>query len=1071
MFRLNNFMVFKKEVVFIVSFLFLLGFIGLVDGAATFDTDVIQVPSDGDSPYNCQSIAEDVDNDAVISFTNTTSFRNCTLNYNISLQGTLNIFNETWFMNGTSNGSTSILANGSNAFLNVSSANITNNGTITGNVWLIDFTNNGDNSGGVFIKDSHMSYYGYSNTAAFTGIAVQTFNLTLINNTLTRGYDGIFVEQLSTIILIANNTIRDCTYPDSGVGIRLQNNAQNATIQNNTIANCPVGIALTAEDHKNIVISNNTIINATGKITIRAGNAVSGAGISINASNNINVTYNKFIDVNVSIYIMSGDDDTYYIYGNEFNTPFTDHVRTNITVFANLSTTGNWYSDLYNTSLQDTGIDGFYDEEVNESDTAFIAVSDGGSFNDKSAVVCKKGWETNTSCVYLVSPLNGSSSSYAGRNLTYFPGGNLNLTNCTLLTNFSGVSTINQTNISITTGILNNFTAIGIPSGGFTWDISCVNNNTNTITTDGNYTFSALNTPPVFGFRNVTKSLNDENISDTNPQQVLPYNHFSGLEYAPVGFIGGAARVLYNFSMPTAPNASITSAILKISRNTGSGPGPTPGAIMNFTAYMVNNSWLKGNNCNDPNAGCVTNDTSNGTTWNSRYNGTAWDNAGGDFYTHINSSEINFSTVGIELIEFTLTTIAGYWHNGTYANLGVILKDESEADALVVFETTNDTKGIPPVLDINYTLNDITTNDSSNVTINLSYYFQDDDNHALAYGCRVEHNLSTCVDNSDGTITILPQNEVYGNVTMYINATDNEFNEDATSNAIKLIVNDTIVPFVSEGLPTGVTEDVSPTLSFLSDENAVCRGTIDTDESYGEMDFGFDGINATHEYTSGDLSTGDHTVYVSCRDPSGNTMGTSASWTFTVSRSLGSTLGGGGSSGGSAVTKKVVTPSEPSESAGTSKKSPIPVGSDKTYNAGLVQSPKYFQVDQGGEVTFLANEVQNAVTVTNVAGSTATFEIENVGSYTLSSGGVELIDLDGDGVAELVLTLESINEGQAVFSLEEVSAEEALEVEERLELQQYAWVWILLFAVIAGVIIYIYEVRVHKTEFKKPGKK
>ncbi|OQX53079.1 MAG: hypothetical protein B5M48_04035 [Candidatus Omnitrophica bacterium 4484_213] len=92
-------------------------------------------------------------------------------------------------------------------------------------------------------------------------------------------------------------------------------------------------------------------------------------------------------------------------------------------------------------------------------------------------------------------------------------------------------------------------------------------------------------------------------------------------------------------------------------------------------------------------------------------------------------------------------------------------------------------------------------------------------------------------------------------------------------------------PVISNGKPTGAINDNTPVLEVTTDEKAICKGSIDVDEPYAEMDFTFtaDSNGTSHAYeVTTPLTDGDHTPYVKCEDEAGNVNETSYSWTFTV---------------------------------------------------------------------------------------------------------------------------------------------------------------------------------------------
>jgi len=103
------------------------------------------------------------------------------------------------------------------------------------------------------------------------------------------------------------------------------------------------------------------------------------------------------------------------------------------------------------------------------------------------------------------------------------------------------------------------------------------------------------------------------------------------------------------------------------------------------------------------------------------------------------------------------------------------------------------------------------------------------------------------------------------------------------THTIEVIGEDTTPPTASNGQPTGTISGNTPTLSVTSNEPATCKGSIDTDETYKNMDFTFTGTRTFHSYDVITLLSDDsHTVYIRCKDIAGNTATSSYSWCFTV---------------------------------------------------------------------------------------------------------------------------------------------------------------------------------------------
>ncbi|MCD6522227.1 MAG: hypothetical protein J7K68_00615 [Candidatus Diapherotrites archaeon] len=125
--------------------------------------------------------------------------------------------------------------------------------------------------------------------------------------------------------------------------------------------------------------------------------------------------------------------------------------------------------------------------------------------------------------------------------------------------------------------------------------------------------------------------------------------------------------------------------------------------------------------------------------------------------------------------------------------------------------------------------------------------------------------ITICVVNTDGD----PIEIDYMNVIAVFNKNES--------------VLDNLAPTASNGSPTGTINDDTPLLGVMTDENALCKGTIDKDETYDQMDFTFSGTALTHSYqVQTPLALGSHTVYVRCKDYYDNVMQNSYSWSFDI---------------------------------------------------------------------------------------------------------------------------------------------------------------------------------------------
>ncbi len=134
-----------------------------------------------------------------------------------------------------------------------------------------------------------------------------------------------------------------------------------------------------------------------------------------------------------------------------------------------------------------------------------------------------------------------------------------------------------------------------------------------------------------------------------------------------------------------------------------------------------------------------------------------------------------------------------------------------------------------------------------------------------------------------------------GTYTGYINySTQNGYKASSYDEAVTVLtVHDSSqiqanISIVEDSQQQGETEysiigDNTPSIWVTTSKNAVCKGTLDQDESYQNMDFLFYGIQKKHNYTfTNPLSEGEHIVYVKCKDNLDNIMPNSVLVNFIV---------------------------------------------------------------------------------------------------------------------------------------------------------------------------------------------
>jgi hypothetical protein len=90
-------------------------------------------------------------------------------------------------------------------------------------------------------------------------------------------------------------------------------------------------------------------------------------------------------------------------------------------------------------------------------------------------------------------------------------------------------------------------------------------------------------------------------------------------------------------------------------------------------------------------------------------------------------------------------------------------------------------------------------------------------------------------------------------------------------------------PVAYNGRPTGIVAFDNIPIYVNSSEEALCKGSIDVDETFDDMDFLFLTTGTGHKYRiTTPLDPGNHTIYVRCKDITGNVANESYSWTIDV---------------------------------------------------------------------------------------------------------------------------------------------------------------------------------------------
>ncbi|MBT3463673.1 hypothetical protein HN827_03390 [archaeon] len=176
-------------------------------------------------------------------------------------------------------------------------------------------------------------------------------------------------------------------------------------------------------------------------------------------------------------------------------------------------------------------------------------------------------------------------------------------------------------------------------------------------------------------------------------------------------------------------------------------------------------------------------------------------------------------------------------------------------------------------------------------------------NSGLAHITNQEVNIGNIAPLSASTITpswtIQCSNPNGGVYSAYIDySTTNPLTATSLGQAESTIIVHQVEPLevnvsVIEGQSTVVDDELppvisdnTPTIDVDTNRDSICKGSLDHDEAFDDMDFIFFGTQKIHEYTfTSPLSEGLHEVYVKCKDSFDFTMQISTTIMFIVDTS------------------------------------------------------------------------------------------------------------------------------------------------------------------------------------------
>ncbi len=252
----------------------------------------------------------------------------------------------------------------------------------------------------------------------------------------------------------------------------------------------------------------------------------------------------------------------------------------------------------------------------------------------------------------------------------------------------------------------------------------------------------------------------------------------------------------------------------------------------------------------------------------------------------------------------TIITVS-FTASSTPGSTSITMEDFKIYDPL--FNTTNGNTGSPV---------NVTVLDNVNPTISITSptgdatYSLTDTNNVLSVSGTSNDNVSVSsvtysvntgdAGNAVGTSTWSANVSLAeGENIITVTATDSTGNTSTDVLTVDYSVPDTTPPIISSLSPTGELNNGTreTTLSFLTDEYAICHYSDVEDASYDAMDIMSNTGGTSHSTVVTDLSdNSEYSYYVKCKDTNGNINTDNSIISFSVKKHRSSGGGGGGSS-------------------------------------------------------------------------------------------------------------------------------------------------------------------------------
>ncbi|MCK4730727.1 MAG: thrombospondin type 3 repeat-containing protein [Candidatus Aenigmarchaeota archaeon] len=372
-----------------------------------------------------------------------------------------------------------------------------------------------------------------------------------------------------------------------------------------------------------------------------------------------------------------------------------------------------------------------------------------------------------------------------------------------------------------------------------------------------------------------------------------------------------------------------------------------------------------------------------------------------------------YNSIGL-LYNFTNST--GFFYNFTNLNDGTYYLNATANDTA---GNTNNTETITITLDttssaiaLNETISD------NNIYINRNWSYQEAYSTESLNGSGMEWNGTNETAIVSGTRCYLNKtNLTDGNYTYKFWVNDSAGNWNSTN--LYWVYVDTANPQITNiSTATSGTSTVTITLSVTTDENAVCRYTIISNETnYSSMNtFNLSGTT-NHSETFIYYSDSSGTYYVRCKDTAGNVMNSSNSATYNADVIVGSgSTSSRSSSGGIYIPSYWIT---------------TYTVTDKNFTAGYSRELK-----EKRRLKIKVDDENHYVGIVNLTNTTVTINISSTPQQaTFLVGDEKKFEVTNDSYYDIYVKLNSITNDLANLTIKKIHELILTEPEEEIEVE------------------------------------